>query len=329
MAKNSRFGNWISKFFKTSDAETTYLHKGEVLMVFLIAYFIALSLWLLVNMTKEYNFTMDIPLEVTGYSEDMAFVTKPPAKARVGVSGEGWNLLSLYRNPPEISVTYSEEDVNLTNIVQSQIASYTDISVQRVEPARISLAMEPKTSARVPVNLVEDVQFKAQYEMVGRIRLTPDSVTVHGAQSVIDTLRGIPTKTLRLRNVQSPVEQKVALSQPAGLVVRDVTEVTVAFEVTEFTEGEVRAYIRTRNVPDGSEVRFNPAVVTVRYHVPIEQFSAAQEMVPFEAFLDYADIQRDTTGFVTPKIEAVTDDLDLRLHSVQPRRVSYFHVVPE
>jgi YbbR domain-containing protein len=329
MAIKSIFGNWITRIFKPSDTETTYLHKGEILVVFLIAYFIAISLWLLVNMTKEYSFTMEVPLQVTGYSEDMAFVTDPPATARVGVSGEGWNLLSLYRNPPEITIQYRDGEVNVSDVVQSQVATYTDISVQKVEPARISLTMEPKTSTRVPVRPVMDVQLKPQYEIIGRTRVVPDSVTVYGAKSVIDTLQSMPTQTLRLRNVQSPVEQKVALSQPDGLVVQDVTEVTVAFGVTEFTEAEVRVYLQARNVPDGREIRFNPTVVTVRYHVPIEQFSPAQEMVPYEAFLDYADIQRDTTGYVAPRVEAVTDELDVRLHSVQPRRVSYFYVVPD
>ncbi len=329
MAKKSRIGNWVTRIFKPSEAETTYLHKGEILVVFLMAYFIAMSLWLLVNMTKEYSLTISVPLLVTEYSEDMAFVSDPPAEARVGVSGEGWNLLSLYRNPPEITIPYSEGEVSISDMVQGQFASYSDISIQKVEPARINLKMEPKSSARVPVRPELDIQLKPQFEILGRIRVAPDSVTVSGAGSVIDTLRSIATETLRLRNVQTPVQQRVALKQPAGLILGGVDEVTVSFDVTEFTEGEVRLYLEAMNVPDGREVRFNPTTVTIRYHVPIEQFGLAQEMEPYHVYVEYTDIERDTTGYVVPRVEAMTDELDLRLHAIQPRRVSYFQVVPE
>jgi len=326
---NSKFANWVSRIFRPSEAETTYLHKGEIFVVFLIAYFIAISLWLLVNMSKEYSFTINVPLQVTEYDEDLAFVSEPPGKARVGVSGEGWNLLALYRSPPEISIPYREGEVDISEIVQGQIATYTDISVLKVEPARISLEVEPKASARVPIRPDLDVQLRPQYEIVGRVRVLPDSVTVIGAQSVIDTLRSISTETLRLRNVQNSVERSVALTRPEGLDLPDVSEARVSFQVTEFTEGEVRVYLQARNVPEGWEIRFNPSVVTVRYQVPIDQFSAAQDMVPYEAFVNYTDILRDTTGIVAPRVEPVTDELDLRLQSIQPRRVSYFQVVPE
>ena len=329
MANNSRFANWVSRIFRPSDTETTYLHKGEIAVVFLIAYFIAISLWLLVNMSKEYSFTVSVPLQVTDYSEDMAFVSEPPGNARVGVSGEGWNLLAIYRNPPEITIPYSEGEVDISEIVQRQIGTYNDINVQNVEPTRISLQMEPKSSTKVPIRPDLDVQLRPQYEIVGRVRVVPDSVTVIGAQSVIDTLRRISTETLRLRNVQNSVERSLALTQPDGLALRDVSEARVSFQVTEFTEGDVRVSLQARNVPEGWEIRFNPTILTVRYQVPIDQFSAAQEMVPYEAFVNYSDILRDTTGVVTPRVEPVTDELDLRLQSIQPRRVSYFQVVPE
>lgn len=325
----SRIGKRITRIFRPSETETTYLHKGEIVVVFLISYFIALSLWLLVNMNKEYSFTLTFPLQVTEYSEEMAFVSDPPTEVRVGVSGEGWNLLSLYRTPPEISIPYSEEDVRINEIVQREIASYTDIHVQSVEPSRIRIRMEPKRTVRVPVQPELDIQLKPQFEIVGRIRVAPDSVSVTGARSVVDTLAGIRTETLRLRNVQSPVEQKLALKLPPGLSLYEPKEVALFVQVTEFTESEVRIDLRVRGVPDDREVRINPSVVTIRYHVPIDLFRAAQESPPYEAYVAYADVVRDTTGYVVPRVGMVAEGLTLRLQGIYPRRVSYFEVVPD
>ncbi len=329
MADIKKSGNWFIRFFKISDSETTYFHKGEIVIVFLVGCLIALSLWFLVNLGREYNITMEIPLEVVGYSEEMAFSEIPPEYAEIGVSGEGWKLFSLYRNPPEIIIPFDDGTVNIADIIQQHFATHPDLVLQKVEPSTVSIEVEAKTSKRVPVVPEMDVRFANRFEVIGSIQVDPDSVTVTGAESVLDTLQSWSTEILRLRNVQEQVEENVRLADSRGLVSMDVSEVTVSFDVTELTEGEIRVNVRARNVPDGWQIRFNPSVLTIRYDVPIEYYSEAQEMVPYVAYVDYREIEQDTTGYLEPVIEPVTDDLDLRLRSIQPRRVSYFRVIED
>lgn len=329
MAMNTPSGNWFSRLFKPTDNETTYLHKGEILVVFLIGFVLALVLWLLVNLGKEYNITLDVPIRTAEVSEEMAFAEKPPENATIGISGEGWKMLSLYRNPPEISIIYNDGEVNISDLVHEQLGTFPEVTVHKVEPASITLETVPKTSKRVPVAPNLDVRLRTQYEIMGDIRVRPDSVTVTGAETIIDTIQSWPTSLLRLRDIQDRVEREVPLESSDLQLRFDTSRVQVSFDVTEFTEGEIRIYVRARNVPEGWQVRFNPSVITVRYDVPIEHFSEAHEMVPFEAYVDYETIEQDTTGFVMPTVRSITDDLDLRLRSSQPRRVSYFRVVEE
>lgn len=329
MAKKFIYGNWFTRLFKPSDRETTYLHKGEILIVFVIGYLIAISLWLLVNLSREYNIVMEVPLQVVGQSEGMAFAEQPPDNARIGVSGEGWNLLPMYRTPPEITIPYDEGVVSITNIIQDQMVDYPELEVQTVQPSFITVEMEPKLSKRVPVEPNLDLHLQPRFEIRGEVRVEPDSVTVTGAQSLVDTVRIWPTELLRLRNVQEKVSRQIKLVDLGQLISKDTTQVNVSFEVTEFTEGEVRVYVQARNMPDGRQVRFNPSVLNIKYDVPIEHFSEAQDIVPYEAYVDYEAIARDTTGFVVPTVQPATDELDLRLRSFQPRRVSYFRIISE
>ncbi len=329
MDNDNKSGSRFSRLFRPSETETTYLHKGEILIVFLISFVIAISLWFLVNMGKEYSLTLDVPVQIADISEDMAFAGKPPSVARISVIGEGWNLLAIYRNPPVVSIPYSEGEVNVSDIVEREIAAYSDLTVQKVDPRIITLQMEPKTTRKVAVRPELDVQLKAQHEIVGDIRVFPDSVMVQGARSVIDTLRSIPTETIRLSNVQNEVNRNVKLADVDGIFLPDISDVNVSFHVTEYTEGEARITLRIRNVPDGREVRLNPTALTVRYNVPIEQFGQAQDIELYEAYITYSDIMRDTTGYVVPHVEPVTNDLDIRLRSYQPRRIAYFMVVPD
>ncbi len=329
MANKITSNNWFTRLFRPTEIETTYMHKGEIFVVFLIAYLLALALWILVNMGRDYNLTLNVPLRIIGPAEDMVFAEQPPENARIGVSGEGWNLFSLYRNPPVITVPYDDGVVIISEIIKEHMVAYPDLTIQEIYPTYISVEMVPKVSKKVPVSPDLEVELMSQYEIMGDIRVRPDSVTLTGSEKVLDTIQSWPTELLRLRNVQGRVDQKVHLAESRHNISLDTSVVQVSFDVTEFTEGEIRVNVRVSNVPDRHEIRLNPSVITVRYDVPIEFYSDAQEIVPYEAIVEYDEIVRDTTGFVVPTVRATTDELNLRLRNFQPRRISYFKVIGE
>lgn len=328
MVKDGNFRNWLSRLFTPTEKETVYLHKGEILIIFLIGCFIALTLWMLVNLGKEYNVTVELPVTVTGHTDEMMFSEPPPESVSVVVSGEGWNLISIYRSPPEVVIPHEEGVVNLSDFIQDYLANYPDLSIQKVEPSFISVELEPRATKRVPVSPNVDIRLKSRYEQIGDITVNPDSVTVTGPSSVIDTLQQWPTELLRKENVQENVDEHVPLLKSDQVITRDTSEVRIFAEITEFTEGEIRIYVRAIDTPEDVEMRFNPSVITVRYDVPIEYFSDVQDIVPYEAVVPYEEILRDTTGFVRPEVRPVTDEYDLRLRSYQPRRVSWFRIIP-
>ncbi len=328
MGKQNKLRSWFSRLFTPTEKETVYLHKGEILVIFLIGFFIALSLWMLINLGKEYSVTVELPVSVTGQNDELMFAEPPPESVQVAVTGEGWNLISIYRSPPEIKIPYEEGVLNLSDFVEDYLAGYSGISVQKVEPSLISLALEQRARKRVPVSPNLDIRFKARFEQVGELEVSPDSVTVSGPSSVIDTLQSWPTEFLRLHNVQSNIDRSIPLMESDQISLQDTSAVHIFAEVAEFTEGDIRIYVRTVDVPEDVEIRFNPSVITVRYDVPIEFFSDVQDMVPYEAVVPYEEILRDTTGVVRPEVRPVTDEFDLRLRSYQPRRVSWFRVIP-
>ncbi len=76
--------------------------------------------------------------------------------------------------------------------------------------------------------------------------------------------------------MNSNIQQTVELQSPeAGL---SLSPDVVSFEaqVTEFTEAEVRVPIRTRNLPAGMAVTYNPSSVMVRFDIPLDQYSEIQ-----------------------------------------------------
>lgn len=135
--------------------------------------------------------------------------------------------------------------------------------------------------------------------------------------------------TLFLENVREDVDQLVSVSSTDPLLEVDVDEIRFSANVSEFTEGEVSVYIRTRGLPRGSIINYNPSIVTIRFDVPIEQYAEVQRQRPYEVYVPYQEILEDSTGFVTPDIELVATQYNIKLRSFQPKAVAYFSVLDD
>lgn len=329
MTNSDKSENFLFRFFKPTEKESAYLHKREVAVVFLIGYLIALILWLFVNLGRDYNLTVEVKLNITEPNKELVFSEMPPQYAKVEVNGIGWKLLPIYRTPPEIHIPYEEERVNVAEIVRRKIGKFSDLTVDKVEPDFVTLKTESQKTKKVPVLPDLDIRLKPQYKIYRQVRVLPDSVKITGPESIIEEIEEWSTERLRLRDVNSNISQHVSLLSSDRIRLPETKEVLITFELTEITEGEVRIYVKARNVPDNKKIRFNPSIINVRYDVPIEYFSEAQEIIPYEAYVDYEIMKEDSTGFVVPTVRPVTEELNLVLRSFQPRRVSYFRVIDE
>src|SRR5690625_7946404 len=77
------------------EAGAAFLPREKAL-VFGLSFILAFCLWFIVNLSRDFNITVSLQLNISNIPEDMALVTSPPDHASVGVTGEGWMLISLY-----------------------------------------------------------------------------------------------------------------------------------------------------------------------------------------------------------------------------------------
>lgn len=305
------------------------LFSRQKVFGFLFALFLSLSLWMIVNMGRDYNISMTIPIQIVNLPDDVALSSEVPDHAAVSVSGEGWSLFNLYTNPPQITLSVENQQVNMFEQVRQQIGSISDVSVMQVDPMFLEIETEQRITKQVPVESGVSLSTREQYGMIGSARFSPDSVTVTGPASRVDQIEYWRTRELTVREVNTNVEMNVELEDPGpGLRVEPV-QVLLEATIAEFTEAQVRIPVRSRDLPSGVAITFSPSSIVVRYDVPIEQYNAVQSMRPFMAYVDYERIEADTTGLIRPQVERVTNEFDVRLRSFQPTRVSYFNILPD
>ncbi|MEX2602016.1 MAG: CdaR family protein [Balneolaceae bacterium] len=310
------------------DGMSSYLTREKIL-VFGISFILAFCLWFIVNLSRDFTISINLPIEISNLPEDRALVGEFPEYVSVGVTGEGWTLISLYNNPPRVMLDVSQEQIQLFERVQQQMSSSSGISVTQVEPATLQLQLEEKVTKRVPVVARTTINLRDQYGLIRDAVLVPDSVDLSGAASVLTSVDSVLTSEMTLDGTRGEQEIQLELEDPGQGITLEPASVLYRYEVAEFTEAEVRVPVRIRNLPPGRAVTYNPSTITVRYDVPIDQYSEVMNIRPFQAYVDYETIEADTTGLIIPHIEKITEEYQVRLRSFQPRTVSYFNVLED
>lgn len=324
-----RFLSFWSSFIKSNEeSDIEESRKGKI-VVFIVAFILALCLWLMVNLSRDYTLNINLPIVLGNMPADQALTEELPASATVSISGEGWQLINIYNNPPPVNLDVTKDEINLYEQVQKQISANPDLSVQKVQPLFLNLDLEQKVTKKIPVVSNVQVTFDDQYNFTGEPELEPDSITISGAGSVIRDIDQWETASVQLDDVESDISTTVALKESEALFSISPTQVTYRANVAQYTEGETRVNVESRNMPSGRSVTFSPSFITIKYNVPVNQYSEVQNLSnPFSAYITYQQIREDSTGFVVPNIETTaSSEYNLEIRSFQPSSVSYFMVL--
>ena len=289
---------------------------------------VAAVLWFSFSMREAYTVAVQVPVQIVSLPAGEALRESPPATATATLQGEGWTLLTLTRRRPTIRVAASGETVDLEAALREQIPA--GVSVQGVQPRVVALALDTRTTRRLPVRLRQNIDTRPSYGLLRPPTLQPDSVTVSGAQSLLGRLVDWPTEVLSVRDVDADFTRTVALSDTfGGLLTPSAQGTTVSVAVGQFTGASRDLEVEVENLPRGvAGVRFDPSRVVVTYDVPSQGdgYDEALTSDAFRAVVDYADIARDTTSGSVPVSLRYPDGLGVRDAAASPGRVEYFIV---
>lgn len=312
------------------EEEQQRIARREKVFVFTIAYIIALILWFAVNLNGVFNVSIQMPLVIGNVPDNMALTDDLPDYVNVDLSGTALPLINLYNNPPELRVDVGQSEINLFDQVRQRMNTVQEVDVVKVEPIILQVRLEQKISKRIPIRLQTNLEFEPRYGLVSEPEIRPDSLTITGAVSQLENINEwLVQDTLKLSGIRNDIEKVVKLDNTNPLIELSIDEVTFFADVSEFTEAEITALIRTRDLPRGQNITFNPSSVTIKYDVPLEQYAEISKIRPYEVYVPYRKILEDSTGFVTPEIELKTTQYALRVRSFQPRVVAYFSVLDQ
>lgn len=290
----------------------------------LLALALAFATWVVVTGEDRVVQDFSVPL-VVQVPDDRVLTSAPPTNVTVRVRGTESQIRRL--DPVLMSMQVALDDVDpgthevpLSRRQLGRIPAGVDVDF--VDPDRLSLQVEERATAEVPIEPTFVGQPPDGYTFYGASTV-PERVTIAGPRSRIEQTTAIHTGPIRLENRTVPSVVDVTLAPP-GQYVQVVDDPAVTVRVDVDTDPVTR---RLPAVPVRLEgqrwvTRLDPERVVVELSGPARLL---ERVVP-----DQVRAVADVSG-VDPAGEAVPVDVDVRLVDVpveESRRLTVASVTP-
>ena len=284
-------------------------------------------LWLTFTMRETHEIVLPLEIQLENMPADRMLADSLPRNVRVTVEAERIQLLKLLWDTPTVPINVSNPRI----VVEEVIPPLGGVRVQGVSPTIIEPSLEEQMQRTVPVRLRHAITTPSTHDFLEPPAISPDSVTVVGARSVVENILYWPTARFEHEGLRDTLNARVPLSDTLSSLVRTrPSEVLLTAIAGEFIGAIREIDVHAQGVPSTGEqvVVLDPSTIRVRYRVLFSQFEASQIAPDFYAEVSYDQIRADRTGRVRPVLHTPTN-LEIRDVEMIPATVGYFDVVSD
>ncbi len=273
--------------------------KKRKVKVFLIILLFSSLAWFINNLSQSYNSTTYFELEYVNTPKELLLTTEPRKIIQVKLRALGFQFLGFELRKKKVSVNMSQVQQKDSiyyispNVYQSQIERQLPNSMTLLEMEQDTLFFDFTTliTKEVPVIPRVDFSLKANYMLDDSIKIDPPTIKVTGPKRDIDTITGVRTAYLDLKNIEQDFSKDVALIKSKSLATTSfsVGRVLISGKVFRFSEKIIEVPVNVMNLPSDVQVRTFPDSVQVVCQGKLEDI---KELEPssFEVVADYENV---------------------------------------
>ena len=246
--------------------------------VVLLSFLGATTFWFFSALGKDYNYRIQCPIEFV-YNEDSLVAIKPlPQYVDIDVSGGGWDLFRdsfwFGSDPIKIELDNPAAIRYLTRPTIMPIVSdqLDEFRINFLFTDTLYIDIDRKVSKKVNLKLDSlGVSMDTDYRIITPITLSPDTATIFGPSSFIDTLDHEYVVRLDAEEIDKTFNRLVKLGLPEDWDIRSTPPtVNVQFGVDRFDRLELATVVELQNFPEDSSVYVTDPAITVRFVVQNE-----------------------------------------------------------
>lgn len=223
----------------------------------------------------------------------------------------GWDLLFNSHNLSRLALHYDMEEENELVIPDGQLRSdilenlpSPRIKVVDVNYNELFLKLEKKMERKVPIVLIKKIEFSEGFNYSDTLSIHPDSVTVSGPASLVETITFWKTDSLTLLNGKKTVDRAVSLFPPPRELHLSEASTMVKIPIENFTEKSFFIPLEIKNVPERDSLSIFPSSVNVSCVVGLSKYDdLTADKIKFEVDLGIAHLSegKNTAPIVLAK----------------------------
>ncbi len=290
------------------------------------SFLVASAFWFSVTMSGTFRTHFDVPLIVTNMPRDIALVSALPKSVDVLLQANGWQLLFMTAGKQmafEIPGSRLRAGVIQTNRALNEVMQLpAGVTAMRVYPETLFVQVDRFMKKTVPLQHASvSMKFKDGFGMLGEPELTPDSVTLSGAERILRQIKSWPVESRSYTELSIPVAEDIKVKDSLPGVIRyNLDKVNLYIPTEQLADMWFRGVrVQVKHVPENREVLLGQQTidVSVRGGVNVLSLYTAQDI---SVAIEFDDIVADTSGTIIPTL---TLPDKLRLLKMDPPAIRY------
>ena len=272
---------------------------------FLLCLLLSASVWLIHNMSREYTGVVSVPVLATSSLKGRAATATESVAVDARCSATGFRLLRLKHASRDVHITIHPEDFvynpfeDRYTVSAAELAKYSadifgeGVKLETFLNSGYSFLFRKENYRTVPVSAVWNGTFKPQYMASGPIRFQPDSVTIYGDDSLLETVDAVLTRPLNYNDLSKSAGGVARLVPIPGIRMSE-QEVTWSLEVVRYVETRTEVSVITRNVPFGISFSVFPSTVEAVFRCRFPVKGDPSDVCEF--YVDYSEFASSLSG---------------------------------
>lgn len=285
--------------------------------------------WALFAVSNNYAYTIKAGMQYVNVPDNRAFHPLQSDTVSIQLEANGWQMLfsTLQSTTQTIQVDLSGLQsrnwvvfTNQLGFVNRQFPA--NKRVIAVSPDTLYFDFSKQTERKVPVTALYNLQFRKQYDIIDKLSVSPEYVTITGPLEDVVQIEQWDTDTIRASNVNGSIHTVAQLkqNQRANINVYPTT-VEVDIPVGEVTEKILEVPLKVENAKQFSSVKLLPGKVKLTVMVSLRDFTKVTSS-SFEAIVNMDDwVTDDVTNL--PVIITQMPDF-CKLVKIEPQNVDFF-----
>lgn len=295
------------------------------IFIYISSLLFAIFVWLYINLNLVYNISLSIPIDIK-LSKNQALANDLPSVADASVKGKGWDLLGLLLSKKlslNLDLINYKKDIriNISQAVNELLSQSSSVTLLSVNPDVVEINFDNIVSRMVKVKNQVNVFPRDGYLIIGNPSVSPDSVRVSGAMSVIGKIKYLPTESININNINSGFTRTVKIIDTLNNIIKiEPRSITVSYNIELSAEKNFEDLnVQINNIPPDKEVLLVPPKLKLYLRGGVDQLA---KINPDEilAEIEYKQIDSDSLGYVSPKIVLPVDVSVIRY---EPQKFQY------